>query len=248
MLKPIWKHIIASVCAVIVVAYMVFGITMSHRTALLPCRQVLICIQDSAERMYITKAEIMHLLNEKKMSPIGLTIQDFHPQRIEDAVTAHPMLRTCECYTDIRGNICLRVTQRIPLVRVVTGADTYFIDTDRKLMPVRASVKTSVLAVTGDVSRRMAAEQISDFAEWLQYDEYWKNRIIRIQMDSPQMVRLIQSDGAADICLGKWSDYQRKMNKLHRWYVAGQGLNLEQYRSVDVRYDGQVVGVKEVDS
>jgi len=244
-MKPIWKHIIAAICALLVIAYMVFGLWMSHHS----CSnsqygQLDVLIEDQEMRQYVTALEIKNLIRQNNMDPSGKSKQSMSLQQIEKLVRCHSMVRTAECYKTVQGDVCVRLNQRVPLVKIVTGAESYFVDTVRKLMPVLESVKTPVLLVTGEVGRRMATHEITEFSEWLQDHSYWQQRISRVHVCNPKMVYLIQKDARATIILGDWKDTEQKLAKLRRWYEADPNLHIEQYQMADVRFDGQVVGIK----
>jgi len=224
---------------------MVFGVYMSHyETPVHTCSYLQVQIMDQAERQYVTDAEIKQLVLARGLSPISKPSNKIALQAIEDMMRQHPMIRTAECYETMQGDVCIRLTQRVPLVRIMTGAETYFIDTDRRVMPVRESVKAPVLIVTGAVNKRMAAHEISDFAEWLQKDPYWKPRVVRAEVHNYKMVYVIQRQEGARILLGDFVGAAQKMNKLQHWYEAGKSLDLSQYAEVDLRFHGQVIGIR----
>jgi len=245
-MKPIWKHIIACVFALATIAYMVFGLWMSRRTIAEPvCKQCHVRILDGDKRQYVGYQELIQLIQSKGIYPVGKSCHQVRLQPIEDVIRGHSMVRRAECYRNLNGDVTIALTQREPVVRILTEAETYFVDTDRKLMPVRASVTTPVLMATGQVSHRMAQQELSAFALWLEHDIYWRKRIARVQVQSPHNVHLIQTDGQAEIILGDWQGYEKKLNKLRRWYEADTSIHQSQYPQVDLRFHGQVVGIKQ---
>jgi len=244
-MTPLYKHIIASVCALLIIAYMVFGLWMScHTVPDAVCKHLNVRILDEQNRQYVSSNEIAQLITNNGANPVGKTGSHIALQPMENMVRQHSMVRTAECYKSEGGDVCVLLTQRVPLVRVVTSAESYFVDTDRKIMPVRESVKTPVLVATGNLSRRMAANEVSDFAQWLQHDRFWRKYIGRVHVINPKMVHLRQSNGRAEIILGDWNGYENKLNKLRRWYEADTLIHQEQYQQVDLRFHGQVVGIK----
>lgn len=244
-MKSVWKYTIAVVCAMMVIAYTAFGIYMGQKTVQVPvCQKLSICFTDSALRQYVEDEEIIDLLSSNHLYPVGQKMKHLSTQNMEDVVGQHSMIRTCECYTTPSGAIVLTLSQRVPLIRVVTGDNTYFVDTDRRKMPVRESVRTSVLPVTGDVSQRKAVGELSDFAEWLQTNPYWQERIRQVNMVTPREAHLLQNEGQAAIILGEMNEYASKLDKLQRWYEGGKDMDLSIYPEVDIRYQGQVIGKK----
>jgi len=244
-MKPLYQHIITGICAIIVIAYMVFGIRMSRHAVPQPkCQHMQVRILDDEQRQYVTSIELAQLIQSKGLNPVGKLRNAIQLQPIEKMVYQHDMVRSAECYRTMEGDVVVDITQRVPLLHVVTEAENYFVDTDLKIMPPRASVNTPVLVATGHVSKRMASNEISQFARWLQQNAFWQSRIQRVEVKSPKMVHLIQRESRAEIILGDWQDYERKLNKLRHWYEADTALHQNQYPQVDLRFRNQVIGIK----
>lgn len=224
---------------------MVFGVIMGQRnTPVTVCPKLQINILDIDERLYLTTDELIDQLWMKNLYPVKQPLTSIPTQAIENLTLQHPMVRTAECYKTCDGVVHIDLTQRVPLLRVVTQDGQYYIDTDRKKMPARASIKTPVLIVTGNVGPRMAANELSDFAEWLQESDYWHKRISYVKVANPRSIQVVQRDSAATILLGEITNYQPKLNKLQKWYQGIQGIDISIYHQLDVRYKGQVIGIK----
>lgn len=207
------------------------------------CTGVEFLITDSAERQYVDAYELTRLLQQRDLFPAGQPLHRVSLQAIENAVAAHPMVRHCECYATPRGEIRIRLTQRIPLLRVATAAEVYYIDTDHKRMPVRESIQTDVLIVSGMVGEQAARTAYADFAEWLQDNTYWRRTIRQVVVQTPQQIVLLQQgDHTERIVLGQMADYEKKLHKLRIYYErTAHAVDLPTYKELDVRYRGQVV-------
>ena len=142
-----------------------------------------------------------------------------------------------------RNEMKVRLSQRVPLLRVQTPMETYFIDTDRRVMQARASVQEKVLTVTGNVGVQMASKSLADFAIWLQEEDYWRGRIHHLYIQNPQMVYLyLQKENQPRVVLGQMRGYEEKLSKLRTFLEQGEDVLKEKnYTELDVRYRGQVV-------
>ena len=153
-----------------------------------PCVSLAYIVEDADERMYLTEPELTHLLKSEDLFPVGKQMNIVSLHHIEQAMESHPMVRTAECYLTPRNEMKIRLTQRVPLLRVQTVNEIYLIDTDRKVMQARAVVRDSVLVVTGAIGVKMASTQLADFAEWLEEESYWSTRINHLHVQSPRMI------------------------------------------------------------
>jgi cell division protein FtsQ len=207
------------------------------------CPTLDITITDFAKRQYVTASELVTLLKKNGLYPVGKTASTIETQQIENFIRNHPMVRKAECYILPDGTVCVRLSQRIPVLRVVTGDMSYFVDTDRTKMPVRESVTTPVLVATGNIGERMACNELADLVLWLEENSYWKEKIQSIHVVHPKMVYLIQRPDGTHIILGEISGFRQKLGKLRTLYDKGfDEIGWQTYQELDLRYAGQVIG------
>ena len=208
------------------------------------CRSITYMLEDGKQREYVFRNELDALLQAEDINPVGRTTDRLSLQRIENAVRRHPMVRTAECYMMPWNDVEVSITQRVPLLRVQTLTETYLIDTDRRVMQARPAVRDTVLRVTGFVGPQMAATQLADFAEWLQDNKYWRERIDYIYMRSAQMAIVCLRDKSQPrVVLGSLYGYERKLNKLRTFMEnSADATQGKQYEELDLRFRGQVIG------
>jgi len=237
----IWTIIGISIVAAMLIAATVWGFKM--RPTDTPCTGIEYIIEDRAERLYVTERELQQVLEEEHINPVGKALNTMSLHRIEKAIERHPMVRTAECYLTPRNEVKVRLTQRVPLLRVQTPGDAYFIDTDRKVMQARAAVRDTVLIVTGAVGVQIASNQLANFALWLQDTPFWQKRIHHVFVQSPQTIYVYQKGNQPRILIGSMRDYERKMKKMRTFYEnAADIIQDKNYAEYDVRFSGQVIG------
>jgi len=134
----------------------------------------------------------------------------------------------------------------VPLLRVSTQTETYFVDMDRRVMQARASVRDSVLSATGLIGVQTATTQLADFAEWLQDNRYWRARVHHVQLRSPKTACLyLRDEQMPRIVLGSLHGYERKLAKLRTFLEnSAEAMQDKQYNELDIRFRGQVIGRK----
>ena len=221
-----------------------------NRPAEQECRSLRYMIEDREERLYLTEIELTQLLRAKDLYPVNRVVAPTTLHQIEKTIAQHPMVRTAQCYITPRGEMKIRITQRIPLLRVQTPIEVYFIDTDRRVMAYRESVRDKVPVVTGHVGVTQASNSLADFALWLQKNDYWRARIHHLHVQNPQMVYIylhLNTDSETvtfhRVVLGSMRGYEAKLNKLRVFLEDGkEALKDKQYMEIDLRFKGQVVG------
>ena len=240
------RNIVFSVLAAVGIVYgLVAGVWTSRQPANAPCAHVYIEVQDSIARRFVTADDLQTYLSRAGFEFRGKPMDEIDCAAIEQCLLHHDLIRTAECYKSPRNIVHVKVTQRIPVIYVVANDGCYYVDSDRKIMPLRASVKVNVLTLEGAVSRRAATEEYFDMAQWLAHDDYWSTRIQRVQVNSPRHIVLTQRGMPARILLGELDGYPQKMNKLQELYTHGFDLiGYPDYSEYDLRFAGQVVGRK----
>ena len=238
----IWKSIGIAITAGLLIAAVVSGVRMTPSDE--PCTSLRYIIKDSDERMYLTEAELSRLLQSEELYPVGRHLDRGMLHRIERTIAAHPMVRTAECYSTPRNEVRVRITQRVPLLRVQTPGDTYLIDTDRRVMPVRASVTDTVLIARGAVGVQIASKQLADFAQWLEDEPYWQAQIDHIYVQNPHKIYLcLRGANRPRVLLGAMRGFERKLHKLRVFLDNGaEATKDKNYQELDIRFRGQVIG------
>ena len=185
------------------------------------------------------------MLQREGLVPKGLSMEEISCQAIEDCLMKHDMVRTAECFKLVNGGVCVRVTQRVPALYVMSNEGAYYVDTDREIMPVCKTIDVDVPRFKGAVGKRAATEEYFDFALWLTKNRYWKSRIQDVQVVNPKHLVLHQKDDRGKIILGDLSQYEHKLDKLQKLYTKGlEYIDYQNYREYDLRYQGQVIGRK----
>ena len=205
------------------------------------CKELVCKIVDKDERSYVSEQELFTLLKQHNAYPVGEYLHRINLQHMENLIRQHPMVRTAECYTAEDGTARIRVTQRVPLLKVVTADEAYYIDTDRRKMPLRASIHDTVPVAMGKVGFEMASTVLADFAEWVQEDDYWRARIEAIDVRLPRQVCIKQNGKQEDLMIGDLMGYAGKLEKAEVFYRRTASMEKPRYRTLDLRYRGQVV-------
>ena len=239
-MKP--QYVISTVFAALLTAYVLFSLVYypaAHTTTV--CREVNITIEDIDQRAYVTTSELKAYLSSTCGSLVGTEVDYALLSSVEKQLLGHPMLRNAEAWCSPEGVLHLAVTQRQPVLRVM-GDENYFVDSDRRRMPVRSTTAAYVPVVTGRVPFRFAAGELYDFVLWMEDDTYWRAQIEQINVVAPKRIELIPRVGSGVIVLGSLENYPLKLRKLKKLYQDGfSSFGWNDYAEVDLRFRGQEV-------
>ncbi|MBR4263789.1 MAG: hypothetical protein IKQ48_04355 [Paludibacteraceae bacterium] len=199
---------------------------------------------EDSSRRYLSESELDSLLRKAEAYPVGKHIDLLTVYHIEEIVRSHPMVARAECYTTPKYEVRVDIRQRVPLMEVRTPIERYFIDTRHTVMPWREEIRDDVLVVTGAVGPQAATTTLVRFAEWLQDEEYWRERIASVHMRTPQnAVLVLRGEGQPQVVMGSMNDYKRKLRKLRTFLDnSEEAMQGKHYRELDIRFRGQVIG------
>lgn len=245
MKKMVKKILICAAAVVCCIAVLVGGVWCSAQCDSSLCNEVIVAVEDSAKHQFVDAEELVYYLDGMQCYPKGDSMRTVDCHAIEQCLEKHDMVRIAECYKTPFGKVHISVEQRVPVLAVVTNEGRYYVDSDRKVMPIRGEILGNIPMIRGAVSKRAATEEYYDFVTWLADNSYWANRISTIHVHNPKYLVLTQEGMSAKIILGELSGYERKLGNLRTLYTKGlDKIGYPEYREYDLRFAKQVVGRK----
>jgi len=231
------------------------------------CTEMIVSVKDSAEIQFITKQDIEHFIKNAGLYSVGKAMDSINLRLIEKKLQEIPFVKHSETYKTQGGALQIDVWQREPLFRVISGNRQYYVYTkDKKeikqgalpfgTMPTvyRGGRENSLskpfytLIVTADV-RQDFLPDLYDFVLFLRENPFWNALVEQINVTPENEIELVSKIGSPVIVLGKLEDFEEKLDNLKTMYEQGlYKINWEQYSRIVLKYKGQVIGVKKVQS
>jgi cell division protein FtsQ len=239
MLKKIFIFLFLILIAVyLVVAVTVFNSKPDERT----CEGMDLVINDSIDYGFITKQEVIRILNTKKISPIGKKINDINTRLVEDELRKHPLIANAECYRTSDGRIGIEITQRLPILRIMSAnGENYYIDDKGQSMPIPNSA-AHVPIVTGQVDKAFATKELYEFGMFLQRNPLWLAQIQQISVTPTKELELVPRVGDHILFLGKPGNYENKFEKLKTFYEKGLNeIGWNKYSRISLEFSNQII-------
>ena len=209
------KRILLSIVLLLVLAYLIVAVTAFNRKpAGQVCRDVELVIKDTVYAGFITKKEVAAMLEKKGVSPIGKHLDRIRTKTLEQALSKHPLIDEMECYKTPSGKLCIEVTQRIPILRIMSAnGENYYLDNKGTVMPPDAKCVAHRAIVTGNVEKSFAMRDLYKFGVFLQKNSFWNAQIEQIHVLPDKNIELVPRVGDHVIYLGKLDDFERKLKR-----------------------------------
>lgn len=231
---------------ILIAAYLVMAVTvMNGKPIEETCSGMELVIKDSIDYGFISKREVLRLLNNKKLSPIGKKMGEVNTRQLEDELRQHPLIGNAECYRTSSNRIGIEITQRLPILRVMAAnGENYYIDDKAHIMPVPNSA-ANVAIVTGHVDKAFAAKELYEFGMFLQKHPLWKAQIQQINVTASKELELVPQVGNHIIFLGKPDNYENKFDRLKTFYKKGLNeIGWNKYSRISLEFDNQIICTK----
>lgn len=238
------KKFLLIVVALMTIGYLVFSAAYFRKLSRNKlCESFEVVIADSNRVQFVLTRDIERLVKRHNLHPVGKSFGDINTLAIRDTILTNQLVESAEVYTTPAGGIVATIRQRQPVIRVITSQGrSYYVDQERRIMPVTPAFTVYVPVVTGAVTETMAREELYDFAMFLQRNADWDAWIEQIEVRSNDDVVLIPRAGDFSIVMGSLKDYPVKLSKFIRF--VDQGLNVlgwNRYSEINLKYENQVV-------
>ena len=93
-----------------------------------PCQVVDIVVNDSLQRQFVDADALELFLQRNGYFPAGKRMSEVDCHAMEQCLLKHDMVRTASCYKSPFQTVYIRVTQRIPMLSVVSDNGCYYVD------------------------------------------------------------------------------------------------------------------------
>lgn len=174
-------------------------------------------------------------------------------ERVERVLEKEPFVRDAEVYMDTKNRVHISLRQREPVLRVIDrDGNNFYLDQEAQKMPLSKHYTARVLVATGDItphqpdylvtSKGHILKDLYYLTQYIAADEFWYSMIEQIYVEGGEMI-LIPKVGKQKIQFGKFEKVESKFRRLRKFYEEGMSrVGWDKYRTIDVRFDGQVVG------
>lgn len=207
---------------------------------------------DSLNYPYVKASELRQLLLINQMLLLDKPSAEIDLSAIEDVVNRHPLVKQSEVYFTPSGRLCVDVWQRVPVLRVMNGKSTFFIDSEG--LPMRFDARHAVFSidvpvVTGHVAETDSASlaQLFDFSKRLKKDKFIDALVEQIHVGDDGLWTLYPRVGNFDIVLGLPERLDFKLAAIRSFYEeALPKVGWNRYQSISLEFDNQIVCTKKI--
>jgi hypothetical protein len=211
-----------------------------------------------AGELFLTEKDVVKLMTTATNGAIKGQRKDKLPlQKLEQLLEGNHWVKDAELFFDNKDILHINVTERKPIARVFSAdGRSFYIDDIGTMLPLSDQVSAKLPVFTGFIAKRQLNKKDSvllndmvSTAKYINESEFWQSQVSQIDIVacgndcwSFDMIPLV---GNHTVKLGDGKNIEDKFSRLMTFYKKVlKPVGFEKYQTVDVRFDGQVVGVK----
>lgn len=263
-MSPRGRNIFNILLLVLLVAYLVVAVRYcSSRENEVRCSGLQITIRDSALQRFVTPDHVRRWLADSALSPAGTPLREVDVYAIEHLIEAQDYVQQADVYAAIDGLLHISLTQRRPVLRVVSETGhNFYLDSALVLLPPQADCLAEVPVVSGRLPLTFPTDYFGQLDEkkYLRERELLYNLLNFVhQVDTDRFLTALATQiyyergelyllpriGTQTIRFGEITDTAavgRRLRKLSKFYRTSFGDQWwRQASEIDLRFQGQVV-------
>ena len=107
---------------------------------------------ESNENMFLTHEMVNNLLIQNLGGTSSIQKDKLDLNTLETVLDDHEMIEKAQVFSTIDGLLNTRITQKTPIVRVITDNESYYLDSKGYRMSLSENFSARVPLVTGEIS------------------------------------------------------------------------------------------------
>ncbi len=241
-----FKILIKITAMIVLLGYIIFSFFKENTwTNNSPCPRVIVCIKDSAQATFVSKNDILNILDKKNINPVGIPLNRISLPKIKKEIEQHQFVLDAQCYKTADNAVHIDVSQNLPVLRILSdNGDNYYIDSRGNRMK-KVTYPADVIVATGSITPRYAKKHLAALGRIFLHDDFWNNQVDQIHVLKDGSIEMIPRVGNHIIYLGKPQLLADKFNKLKIFYtdvLCRVGWN--KYSRINMEYNNQIICVK----
>ncbi len=259
-MKIKFRKILPLIILLLGILWLVIGSGMYNNQE---CKDIHIVITNPSVKLIDSKGVKQYLLKNYPEQIIGRPFKQINTYKIAQKILQHPYVSEVKVTHDQKGILLIRVTQAVPIVKIITGKGDIYLDAHGNIMSAKTGYSPYVLVANGkithtlklpinqkinlqslDKQKNSAIFTIFAVAKFINKSLFWRNFITQIYLKDLKTVVLSPRFGNFIIILGDTNDLEQKFQNLHVFLQHIDKIGWNRYSAINIKYKNQIVCVK----
>ena len=220
------------------------------------CTNLVISIEGDSVTRFLNQMDVRMLLTENGGDPlIGSRLKDVALNDLEERVRRNKLIKKCQVYSDLKGNIVVEVEQEKPLARWINSSEDgetrntsgFYINDEGTHFPLSDNYSSRTLLVSGSYFQDPGKLQgvkgapMMELLHFLNSDPFWRAQVTQLYAGKDGEVSLMTVVGDQKIELGSPEDFEGKFKKLKTFYGKVLSKDWSRYKRISIKFQDQIV-------
>jgi cell division protein FtsQ len=196
------------------------------------------------DNLFVTSETVNKLLIENKKKAQTIRKDKLDLNTLEKAINKHNMIEKSEVFVSVDGVLKAIVKQKTPIVRVIDGEESFYIDYQGGKMPLSDNFTARVPLVSGEINDKNA-DKLNELFRFIFDDDFLRKNIVGIQIFSNGSLKMMNRNFDYEIDFGKTINVEKKFNNYKAFFQkAVLDSSLYHYKKINLKFTQQVVCTK----
>ena len=196
---------------------------------------------DSNDNMFLTHEMVNNLLIQNLGGSSKVQKDKVDLNTLETVLDDHEMIEKAQVFSTVDGFLNTRITQKTPIVRVITDNESYYLDSKGYRMSLSENFSARVPLVTGEISVQKSKPYLFLFKE-IKKDDFLSKNITGASITASGNVVLTNRSYDYKIVFGQPKNVERKFKNYKAFYHhAIKDTLIESYKEINLMFTQQVV-------
>ena len=253
-MKPVVRYIIAaSAVTACLFLWLVGDRVGAENRREVTCNSVDAIIADSLS--FVTPEDIKDWMADYG-TYLGLRLDSVDLKKVEAVIDGKSAVRKSQAWLTDDGVLHVSVTQRMPVVRFQGASGGFYADAEGFLFPLQNRHTARVPVVDGALPLKIdknfkgepQTEQekqwvlsVLDLVRWLGARKEWNDLVGQISVRKDGNLVLVPREGVERFVFGTPTDIEAKFGRIRTYYESIAPSRETPYKTVDVRFDDQII-------
>jgi len=206
------------------------------------CKDVHITVEQDFSEGFLSDQDVSSLLRHSGVRLISQSMRMINTRQVEEVLQGNDLIDKAECYKANDGVVCVKVRQRVPVIRVISdNGDDYYVDNNGEVIQ-HNNYTCNLLVATGHISKKYASKVLAPIAIKIRMDKFWKNQIVQLNVLHDGSVEIVPRVGEHVAYVGYPTGIEKKLERLRKFYRYGLNeAGWNKYSRISVEFDNQII-------
>lgn len=196
---------------------------------------------ESDDNMFLTHEMVNNLLIQNLGGSSKVQKDKLDLNTLETVLDDHEMIEKAQVFSSIDGLLNTRITQKTPIVRVITDNEIYYLDSKGDKMSLSKNFSARVPLITGEISVQKSKPYLFLFNE-IKNDDFLSKNITGANISSSGNVILTSRSYKYKIVFGQPKNVEKKLKNYKAFFHhAIKDTLIESYKEINLMFTQQVV-------